>query len=79
MATVTDPALVEFVERAPRKLFALTEALSAVLGEHSDTDGTCATCRQAAPCRTRRLVANHLVRGWGDRVERAELDGTNDA
>lgn len=61
VAVLHDSALVEFLERAPAVLRALSEALGTVYADHRADDGDCQACGQPAPCRTRQVIAGHLV------------------
>jgi len=62
VAELHDAALAEFLEQAPAVLRALSEALGTVYADHRADDGDCRACGQPAPCRTRQVLANHLVR-----------------
>ncbi len=61
VAVLHDATLAEFLERAPAVLRALSEALGTVYADHRAGNGTCRACGQPAPCRTREVIANHLI------------------
>lgn len=65
-AVLHDSALAEFLERTPAVLRALSEALGTVYADHRADHGTCRACAQPAPCRTREIIANHLIGRPGD-------------